>query len=327
MLATLTACRGGDGGGDGDGSTSAASGFADQDGGPGGATSQDGSGSGDGTSWGGTAYDGELRGVMTFVYSAPTSSGVEARVGLAGGYRMVDPGFDGIEDMYSPLAYQLAFPPLPAAADTTVADGTVPVFDWGAESDWLLAGNGMKVRQGEGGPEVLACLATYFPTLENPAGYPLYVSNATQDDACQATADAFAPATAYDVVLYGGDLFVDNVLLQRITTPPAVEITAPAFAVFDAPISSGSDLAFAWNASDDPESRVQIRIIDGDNNLVTAHATDDGSYSIPAADLQTLAPGPVDIMFARERTDQVQFTDGGVTVTSRWEQWGFFDLS
>mgnify|MGYP007037737841 CR=1 FL=1 len=321
--ALLAAGCGDDGDADGDGTTSVASGFAEQDGGP--ATSNaDGptTAADDDT---GTPFVGDMRGLATFVYSAETSNGLPARVGLAGGYRLEDPGFAGIDDLYSPISYQLAFPPLPAV-DTVLFEGPVPVFDWGDEDQWLQAGNGMKLRQGEGGPEVLACLAQYFPTMEVPSGYPMYVTNATQAAECSAVADAFVPAAAYDVILYGGELFVDNVLPERVTTPPALEVTAPDFATYDAPLSSGSDLAFAWNASDDATTRIQIRLIDADGNLLSAHAADDGSFTIPASELGALSPGPLDILIARERDDDVQFTNGGLTVTSRWERWGFFQL-
>ena len=43
-------------------------------------------------------------------------------------------------------------------------------------------------------------------------------------------------------------------------------------------------------------------------------------------ELGALTPGPVDLLVARERTDRVQFTDGGLTVLSRFERWGFLDL-
>lgn len=323
--AAMAAC-GDDATADGDGTTSVASGFAEQDGGPGGSATDagmDGSATDDD---GGTAFVGDMRGLVTFVYSAGTSNGLPARTGLAGGYRLEDPGFSGIEDLYSPISYQLAFPPLPDV-DSVFFDGPLPVFDWGSEEDWLQAGNGIKLRQGEDGPEVLACLAQYFPSMEAPSGYPMYVTSSTQAAECAATADAFSPAAAYDVILYGGELFVDNVLPERVTTPPALEVTGPDFGTYDATVSAGSDLAFSWNASEDPTTRIQIRLIDGDGNLLSAHSADDGSFTIPASELSALSPGPLDIMIARERDDDVQFTDGGLTVTSRWEQWGFFQLS
>lgn len=322
-----TAC-GDDGGGAADDSTGAMSGFT------GGATmgddaptaGDDDSTAGDDAPWGGTAYDGELLGVLTFVYSPPNAVHAEPLVGLAGGYRNVELGFAGIEDLWSPLAYQLPFPPLPADADTLSADGALGAFEWGEESDWLKAGNGMKLSRGADGPAALACLVAYFPTMEMPDGYPLYLSTSTGAEECAPAEDAFEPGATYDLVLYGGDLFEDNVLPERVTTPAALEVSAPDLETYDLPIDPGDDLDLTWVAGDDPEARIEIRLLDADANLVSVHAADDGSYSIPSAELSALTPGPLDLMIARERTDRVQFTEGGVTVTSRYERWGFFDL-
>lgn len=335
MLAT--AC-GDDGGSANDDTTGAASGFT------GGVTMGDDDGDGDGSGpdadtaspddtasdddapWGGTAYEGELLAIVTFVYSAPNAVRPEPLVGIAGGYRTVELGFSGIEDLWSPLAYSLPFPPLPDTADTLAADGPLGVFDWGEPEDWLKAGNGMKLRLGEDGPAALACLVSYFPTAETPDGYPLYRSTGTGDPACAPAAEAFVPGASYDVVLYGGDAFADNVLLERVTTPSALEVTAPDLDAYDAPIDPAGPLDFAWTAGDDPDARIEIRVVDTDGNLVSVHAADDGDTSIPAPELAALTPGPLDVMIARVRTDRVQFTDGGVTVTSRYERWGFFDL-
>ncbi|MCA9705854.1 MAG: hypothetical protein KDK70_08410 [Myxococcales bacterium] len=282
------------------------------------------SGTGDpdtGEPWAGTAFSGELRGVLTFTFTPAHALHGDDVVGMAGGYRMAEIGWDGAEDLYSPVAYQLALPAPPDDADTVVPAEPVPVYDWGMVDDWEQAGNGMKLRQGEGGPEVLACLLT-------TGGYPLYrTSDAMGVPAeCNPGAAAWSASTAYDVVLYGGELFEDNVLLERVTTPPALVVTAPDLTAFNAGVPGDQDLAIAWEAGDDPEARIIIRVIDDNNNVITAHAADDGSFTIPAAELGALVAGPVDLSIARERTDRVQFTDGGLTVLSRYERWGFFDL-
>lgn len=331
VVALATAC-GDDGGGAADESTGGDSGFT------GGVTTGDGEGddgsttrgtdddtSGDDMPWGGTAYDGELLGVLTFVYSAPNSVRSDPLVGIAGGFRTMELGFSGVEDLWSPLAYSLAFPPLPDDAETLSAD-PLGAFDWGEPSDWLKAGNGMKLRLSEDGPAAVACLVSYFPTAETPDGYPLYRSTETGDPACAPAPEAFEPGATYDLVLYGGDAFEDNVLLGRVTTPTALEVTAPDLDTYDLPLDPADGLALQWTAGDDPEARIEIRLLDVDGNLVSVHAADDGEYAIPSGELSALTPGPLDLMIARERTDRVQFTDGGVTVTSRYERWGFFDL-
>ncbi len=274
-----------------------------------------------GEPWDGTAYLGEVRGLLTLTFTPAHALRDEDVVGMAGGYRTSEVGWADALDLYSPVAYQLAFPPPPSDADTIVPAEPVPVFDWGSTGDWMQAGLGMKLRQGEGEPELLACLL--------PAGsFPLYRTSAAMGvpAECQPDPTAWAAASGYDVVLYGGELFEDNVLLDRITTPPALAVTAPDLAVFGAQISARDDLTVSWETADDPDTRIIIRVVDGDTNVITAHATDDGEFTIPAAELSALTTGPIDLLIARERTDRVQFTDGGLTVLGRYERWGFFDL-
>jgi hypothetical protein len=277
-----------------------------------------------GEPWDGTAYVGEIVGVLTVTFTPAHALVDHDVVGLAGAYRNAEVGWDGTVDLYSPIAYLLAFPAPPDDLDTLVPAQPVPVFDWGDEDDWLTAGNGMKLRQGEGGPELLACLIA----TGNQGQYPVYRSSAAMGvpAACNPTATAWSGATDYDVVLYGGDLFVDNVLLERVTTPPDLVVTTPDLAAFEAPLPADEDLVVAWEPGDDPDARVVIRVVDADTNVITVSAADDGEFTIPAAELGALTLGPLDLVVARERTDRVQFTDGGLTVLTRFERWGFFDL-
>jgi hypothetical protein len=277
-----------------------------------------------GEPWGGTEYAGEIHGVLTVTFTPAHPLVDHDVVGLAGGYRSAEVGWADTEDLYSPIAYQLAFPTPPEQADTLVSAAPVPAFDWGDDEDWLAAGNGMKLRQGAGGPELLACLVG----AGNTGQYPVYRSTAAMGVAaeCNAPASAWSSATAYDVVLYGGELFEDNVLSTRVTTPPELVVTAPDFTAFDAPLPADEDLTLAWEAGDDPEARIVIRVVDADTNVITVHAADDGEFTIPAAELGALTLGPLDLLVARERTDRVQFTAGGLTVLGRFERWGFFDL-
>jgi hypothetical protein len=277
-----------------------------------------------GEPWGGTAYSGDILGILTVTFTPAHALVDHDVVGLAGGYRTAEVGWDGTLDLYSPVAYQLAFPAPPEQADTLVSAAPLPVFDWGDDEDWLIAGNGMKLRQGEGGPELLACLLA-AGTLGQ---YPVYRSSAAMGvpAECSPMATGWSAATEYDVVLYGGELFEDNVLLERVTTPPALVVTAPDLTAFDAPLAADADLILTWEAGDDPEARIVIRVVDADTNVISVHAADDGDFTIPAAELGALTPGPIDLLVARERTDRVQFTDGGLTVLGRFERWGFFDL-
>ena len=273
---------------------------------------------------GDTEGAGELHALLTLVHRAPHALDDVGAVGLAGGYRTTEAGWDSSDDLYSPVGYQLALPVLPEL-DSTSADGPIPAFAWGSTSDWILAGNGMKLAVPEG-PEVLACLTAFEATVANPDGYPVYVTNATQDDACVPAVDAFVPETTYDLVLYGGEAFADNVLPRRVTTPAALEVTSPDTTVYGLQVDTMRDLAIAWTPGEDPDATIEIRLIDADGVLVSAHASDDGTFAVPSADLQTLAPGPLDVLVARRRSEEVAFSEGTVTVMMRSEQWGFFDL-
>ncbi|MEM7154261.1 MAG: hypothetical protein AAF799_15555 [Myxococcota bacterium] len=306
--------------------TPMASGFAeDADAGP--ATGNDdadataGTAADDSQQSAGTAFSGELSGLLTVTYTPAHPLFDQDQVGLAGGYRTSEVGWEGAEDLYSPVAYQLGLPTPPDEPDTLLPAEALPVYDWGSDSDWVLAGNGMKLRQGEGGPELQACLL--------PAGdYPLYRSSTAMGvpEDCSPPAENWLPGTAYDVVLYGGETFADNVLLERVTTPAALTVTAPDIAMFNLGVPVDADLTVSWEAGDDPEARIIIRVIDAETNVITVHAADDGEYVIPAAELGALSLGPADLVIARERTDGVQFTNGGLTVLGRHERWGFIDL-
>lgn len=305
-----------------------ASGFADETG--------NGNGNGNGTAnqtgngpdgpdsgdpWMGTEFVGDISGVMTVTFTPAHALNNTDSVGVAGGYRTAEIGWDGSEDLYSPVAYLFAFPTPPETADTLLPAEPLPVFEWHTPEDWFVAGNGMKLRAGEGGPELLGCLL--------PAGdYPVYRTSSAMGIAAECAPDpgAWSPSTTYDVVLYGGELFEDNILPERVTTPDELVVTAPDLSVADAPLAVDQDLTVTWEAGVDPETRVIIRVVDSDSNVITVHAADDGDYTIPAAELGALTLGPVDLVVTRERTDRVQFTNGGLTVLTRYERWGFYDL-
>lgn len=273
-----------------------------------------------GEPWEGTAYTGDLRGLLTVTFTPSHALSTQDTVGMAGGYRTAEVGWGDAEDLYSPIAYQLALPTPPASPDTLLPAEPVPVYDWGDEDDWRQAGNGMRLQRA-GEPDLLACLVFN-------GEFPLYRTSNAMGVATECNPDPadWSPAAQYDVVLYGGELFEDNELSQFITTPPALEVTAPDLSALNAGVAADQDLSVAWEDGGDPETRVIIRVIDGNGNAITVHAADDGAYTIPAAELGALVLGPIDLSIARERTDRIQFSDGGLTVLSRYERWGFFDL-
>ena len=283
--------------------------------------------------WEGTGFIGELHIALGFTYVAASSLVAEDQVGIAAAYRTADEGWDGLEDFYSPVVYQYAFPAVPEE-DTTSQDGPVPAFEWGSETDWILAGPALRLHRGLGGPTITACLVNLFPTEDNPTGYPLYQTLTSMEPQCIPDAEAWEPRALYDLELLGGDRFESNYLFERIETPRAINDLSLRqdgnnidIDTLGAQVDSTLDLRFEWNGpGSGADTRIVIRLVDGDNNLVTAHAADDGDYTIAASDLEALNPGTLDVLVSRERTDRLIFTDGGIRAVSRYERWGFLEI-
>lgn len=312
-------------------------------GGTGGSAGVDGTGTGTGGTaggmpvepqlpdWNGTGFEGDLRLVLGFSYTAPSSLVADPQVGIAAGYRLAEIGWPGVEDVYSPIVYQYAFPPAPEE-DSTSQEGPVPAFEWGFEEDYVAAGPAIRLRRGFDGPSIVACQVNLFATMSDPDGFPLYQTHSAEGELCEADAEAWEPEAVYDLELLGGDTFTTNYLYERITTPPSLEDLAVSQDGNDinldqlgAQVDSTLDIAFSWNGSGG-DTRVLIRLIDGDNNLVAAHAADDGDYTIAAEDLESLNSGTLDLLVTRERTDEYPFTEGGLMAVTRFERWGFLEI-
>lgn len=287
--------------------------------------SDDGAGSFDDSNWEGTAFEGSIHAMLQFTYSPAHALRGDDVVGIAGGYRTAEASW-AVEDFYSPTQYLLAFPDAPSAPDSTAVDAMLPAFDYGVPGDWIEAGNGMLLTRSDGMGSVTGCLRNIdIVDADGTTSVPIYVSGKVGDNQCSGHASVWEPSTLFDVVLYGGDAFGDNTLSERVMTPPALEVTSPNLDMVRATIPAGSPLSFAWDASE-VDTRVVIRVVDSAGAVISAHAIDDGSFAIPAADLQMLQPGPIDLVIARERSDRMLFSDGGITVVSRYERWGFFEL-
>lgn len=275
--------------------------------------------------WAGTAFTGELHGLLQVTFSPAHPLRSADALGMSGGYRTAEASW-AAEDFYSPIFYLLPFPNAPAAVDSVAYDMALTAFDFGGEADWVAAGNGMILRRSDEMGSVVACRQDYVVDTEGSAGtFPIYATGSSGDPQCIAEPSVWAAETEFDVLLFGGQAFGTNELLGRVTTPPDLEVTSPDLATLDQVIPASSDLAFAWNASG-VDTRIVIRIVDQAGAVLSAHAMDDGAFTISAADLSMLQPGAIDVIVARERSDRMLFTDGGLTVVSRYERWGFFEL-
>jgi hypothetical protein len=316
-MATATLACGDDGGGSAADETSGGSGFT------GGAETSESTGgassSGDGVE---TFGEGSLRAILTFTYYPDDPVTDADFVGIAGAWRDAEIGVDDIDDFFALYGLQTTFPIPPAGADELEHNEVPPPFDWGQPEDWLLAGNGMKLVGPEGSVEALACL------LMVGDEFPIYVATDSmlQPEGCAPDVAQWLPDTAYDIVLYGGDLFETNVLHEQVHTPSALVVTAPDIGQFNLAVPQDQDLEVAWSDDGLEGNRVIIRMFDMFGRMFTIHAVDDGAYTISADALGELATGPVTLTVARENVDLFAFTDGGVKVVSRYEHWGYLEL-
>ncbi len=272
-----------------------------------------------GTASGGNTTGGsdEVGGLLTFTYYLPDASDPEPALGFAAGLRAG--GIVGIADFYAVYALQRTFPAPPEDPDTVVDDAIPVPFDWGSPDDWVAAGNGIKLSAGD--TEALACL------LQVDGEYPVYAAEASDllDPSCAPDPSAFLPETTYALVVYGGGAFEDVRLDGIVSTPPLIEVTEPDLSTYNRPLDLSQDLAVAWTAGDGTD-RIVIRVFDQFGRTITAHAADDGAFTIPAADLASLSVGPGFVTVARERTARAPLPVGTLDVVTRTELWGYVDL-
>jgi hypothetical protein len=264
--------------------------------------------------------EGDLRGILTFTFYPPDAATGTGHVGLAGAWRDEARDFDEVDDFFAVYALQTTFPPPPSEPDDLSHDAVPTPFDWGRPDDWRRAGNGMKLVTDE--VEAVACL------LMVSGEYPVYVAShsSLHPEGCEPDLATWQPDTTYDVVLYGGELFETNVLVDRVRTPAAFEVSAPALDVFNLRVPRDEPLEVRWSDNGNSGNRLVIRMMDVFGRMFTVNAVDDGSYAIPTAAMTELAAGPVTITIAREQVDLVPFTDGVVKVVTRYEHWGYLDL-
>ncbi|MEM6996012.1 MAG: hypothetical protein AAF721_36230 [Myxococcota bacterium] len=299
------------------------------DGGPAtvGGTVDDGADTGgfDDSSWEGTAFVGEVHGLVFFTFSAGHALRANDVLGIVGGYRTSEVGWDE-EDLYSSVVYFLPFEAAPASPDGTSFEAEPAGFAYGDEADWISAGNGLVLRRTDMQGSATACLQNFDVDVDGtPATYPVYATGNAGHDLCDADPTIWEGNVGYDVLLFGGETFDDNELIERVLTPPALEVLTPNFNALGEVVSAGAGIDFTWEPGDS-DTRIVFRIIDSAGGVLSAHAADDGSFRIEPGDLAMLQPGSIDVLMVRQRSDRMLFTDGGLLVVSQYERWGFFEL-
>lgn len=255
-------------------------------------------------------------GLLTFSYYPADASGSPEQLGMAGAWRTEAFTTD---DFYAVRALALFFPLAPTEPDTLAVEEPA-VYEWGKANTWLALGNGLKLG-GEVG-EALACLQLV------EGGYPVYLSDGAAffDPACAPDPMLWQAAASYDVVAYGGEAFEDQIRGAAVTTPTALTVTAPALDVFDFPLAKNADLELTWTADGGADDRVVLRVWDQFGRQIVVNAADDGSYTIPGAELDRLSAGPATLTLAREHVSELGLPAGTLRVVARHEVWGYPDL-
>lgn len=282
-----------------------------------------------------TLGEGDLRGTLSFTFYAADAANPDPLLGMAGAWRSADDDLEGVDDFFGVFGLGTQWPTPPAESDTLEHNDVPGTFEWGGPTQWLLAGNGMKLRNGDS--EASACLLYYGgeAEIEFPPGsgamvpnYPIYAATESpnQPAGCAPDPQTWEPETDYDIVLYGGELFETNSLVGQVRTPGSLEVTSPDVTTFGVQVPVDQDLEIAWTGEGNEGTRLLIRVFDMFGRMFTVHAQDDGSFTIPADDLQVLSSGPATLIVSRENLDEVPFTDGVVRVHSSYAQWGYIEL-
>ncbi len=282
-----------------------------------------------------TAGSLDLRGTLSFTFFAADAANPDPLLGMAGAWRNADDDIEHIEDFFGVFGLGTQWPAPPEQLDTLEQNAVPGTFEWGAPMQWLLAGNGMKLRRGD--VEATACLLFYggSPEVELVPNsgdfypnYPVYAAtpSSNQPEGCAPDPGTWEPDAEYDVVLYGGELFETNSLPSHVHTPDALEVTAPDVLTFGTQVPLDEALEVSWTGEAGESTRLIIRVFDMFGRMFTVHADDDGSYTIPASELAALTAGPATIIVSREHLEEVPFSDGVVRVLSSYAQWGYIDL-
>lgn len=288
---------------------------------------------------GGSGYDtlgeGDYRGTLAFTLYAADAANPEPLLGMAGAWRNEDDDIEDVQDFFGVYGLGTQWPAPPIETETLEQNAVPGTFEWGGPTQWLLAGNGMKLSNGD--TEATACLLYYggAPEVEFPPGtgttvpnYPIYAATTSpnQPEGCTPDPAAWQPSTEYDIVLYGGDLFETNALVGQVHTPDALEVTGPDITTFGLQVPIDQDLEITWTGEAGGNTRLVIRMYDMFGRMFTVNAADDGSFTIPADDLLVLTAGPATLIVAREHLEEVPFTDGVVRVLTSYAQWGYLEL-
>lgn len=274
------------------------------------------------SSSGGTGDDtdgpaGAAYGLLNFTYYPETAWGSPPELGMAGAWRTEPFTTD---DFYAVQAWGMHLPRPPAEVNVVENNDIPAPYEWGKADTWRAGGNALKLRNGA--EESFACLKLVQGT------FPVYVSDDSElfDPLCAPDPSRWVPGATYDLIAFGGEAQDDAIVPAAAKAPPALTVTAPDIRTSMFPVDRSKGLKIDWEANGGQPNRVVIRLIDTFGQTLTAHAVDDGSFTIPSSELSGLEPGPAILTIAREQLFDLDLPEGGLRVVVRYEVWADPDL-
>ncbi|MBA3548135.1 MAG: hypothetical protein H0T76_16760 [Nannocystis sp.] len=317
LLLLLAACHGSDGGAEDDGSSKGSEPGTTETAGTDASASDPTTTAGtDSTPDDTSGEAGPNFGLLTFTFYPADAGGSPEQLGMAGAWRTTPFTTD---DFFAAHRLALFFPLAPAAADTLEVHDPQQ-YEWGKANTWLTLGNGLRLGHPDG--DALACLQVLGDV------YPLYLSDNAGflDPACAPDPGHWQPGASYDLTAYGGPDFDDAMASGAVMTPIGLTLLAPDAGAFDFPLEQAKDLTLQWEADGGADDRVVIRVWDQFDKQLAIHAADDGSYTLPGAELGKLSVGPATITIAREHISTIKLAAGSLRVVARHEIWLYPDL-
>lgn len=260
---------------------------------------------------------GRAYGLLNFTYYPETAWGSPAELGMAGAWRTEPLTTD---DFYAVQAWGMHLPPPPAEANAVENNAIPAPYEWGKADTWVTGGNALKLRRD--GEESLACLTLVQGT------FPVYVSDDAEffDPLCAPDPARWISGASYDLVAFGGDAQDDVIMPDAAKAPPALTVTAPDISTSLFTVDRAESLKIDWEANGGQPNRVVIRLIDTFGQMLTVHAVDDGSFTIPSSALSGLTTGPAILTIAREQLFDLDLPHGDLRVVIRYEVWADPDL-
>ena len=269
-------------------------------------------------------------GLVTATHYPADAAGVPESTELAAGLR--EAPFEGIEDLVSVVHLQTTFAPPRGELDEILVGPMATPWSFGAASQWLEAGDGLELRAYVEDSSITGCRQQ----LGNFNDFPVYLTGGEEaPEVCRAEGQSFESGGDYALVVFGGELFADEVAAARLVAPESFDVSAPDLGVFKLELAREEGLELAWTGPSEaepplPEGTVQrfvVRLWDEAGTLATIVAEDDGALSLSPELLAQFEAGPATLTLARESLSTATLAFGEIDVVLREEHWGYLELN